>query len=334
MASIPGLEHLEEHGWEIVGFDYVSQDEYCIGDGGRIERWICKSASPTKRLIVRKVQHPKPAKQSWTPKIGDIVRLKGDTERDINVVVRAIQDGYMLCVSNCGERWVRVWRTGHELVHRPDPQAELQQAIREVLLSKELLEPLTAAFSAISVQAIAKAVADELRGSWANRLTEPVKSVPLADGLVGVWFPKKQAEAPWTPKVGDWVKVTKPVDCAPAHKIWWVKDMDQFQGRVMQVTSVSPCSPWATLDHKVYDFDFAWLALAEDPRGQPATTKQYRDPTKDDLKNGPIACEYREHDGATWKNGFLNSVADGDYPFLIQDGDDSGWWELCRIEVK
>ena len=76
--------------------------------------------------------------------------------------------------------------------------------------------------------------------------------------------------APWTPKVGDWVKVTKPVDCVPAHKIWWVKDMDQFDGQVMKVTSVNPQSPWANLDGLSWDFDFAWLSPAEYPRFKPA----------------------------------------------------------------
>jgi hypothetical protein len=255
-------------------------------------------------------------------KIGDVVRLKGDTERDINVIVRAIQDGYMLCVSNCGERWVRVWRGGHELVNRPDPQADLKQAIREVMLSKDLLEPLTAAFSAISVQAIAKAVADELRGSWADRMVEPAST------------PKP---APWTPKVGDWVKVTKPVDCAPANKIWWVKAMDRFHGQVLQVTSVWAQNSSAKLDDLLaWEFDFAWLAPAEDPRGQPAP-KRYREPTLEDLKNGPIECEVRNHNTELWMAGKLLRIHMGfgfSSQFECRVGRMQKYWHQCRIEVK
>ena len=202
MASIPGLEHLEEHGWEIVGFDNVSQDEYCVGDGGRVERWICKSASPTKRLIIRKVQQPKPA--------------------------------------------------------------------------------------------------------------------------------------PWTPKVGDWVKVTKPVDCAPANKTWWVKHMDEFNGKVMQVTSVNTQSPWANLDSLSWDFDFAWLALATDPRFKPAP--KHRTPTAEDLKNGPIDCEVRILNSESWVWRILCGIVDeSERPFRTLNGrlqDSKGKWPQCRIEVK
>ena len=78
-------------------------------------------------------------------KIGDVVRFKEDKEGDINVIVKAI-DGYLLCVSACGERWVRATSFGVELVHRPDPQADIKQAIREVLLSVEFMEAFAAAW--------------------------------------------------------------------------------------------------------------------------------------------------------------------------------------------
>jgi len=266
-------------------------------------------------------------------RIGDEVRIVGGSSRKWRI--DSFADGKALIVFR------KKLEYGMQLVKLKDivlvePEAELQQAIREVMLSKDLLEPLTAAFSAISVQAIAKAVADELRGSWADRLTEPVKSVPLADGLVGVWVPAKQAEAPWTPKVGDWVKVTKPVDCSPAHKIWWFKHMDEFNGKVMQVTSVNPQSPWANLDGLSWDFDFASLAPAEDPRGQPAP--KYRTPTAEDLKNGPIDCEVRMLNSESWIWRILCGIVDeSERPFRTLNGrlqDSKGKWPQCRIEVK
>ena len=218
---------------------------------------------------------------------------------------------------------------------KPYSEPDLQQAIREVMLSKELLEPLTAAFSAISVQAIAKAVADELRGGWANRLTEPVKPSPLADGLVGVWVPPKQAEAPWTPKVGDWVKVTKPVDCAPANKIWWVEAMDRFDGQVMQVTSVCAQNSSVNLDNQfAWEFDFAWLAPATDPRFKPAP--KHRTPTAEDLKNGPIECEVRDCDIQAWRKAKLKTIYLGAaYEFQVQKHKSlrEKRYAQCRIEV-
>ena len=146
--------------------------------------------------------------------------------------------------------------------------------------------------------------------------------------------PPSVEPTPWTPKIGDWVKVAKPVDCVTAHKIWWVKDMDQFDGKVMQVTSVSLCPPWAALNNKAYDFDFSWLLLVEDPRGQPAS-KQYREPTLADLRDGSIKCEYRDNDDEQWRSGLLAYVLSGSMPFLCKTKEEqfSGQWAQCRIEA-
>ena len=101
MASIPGLEHLEKDGWEIVGFDYLSQEEWFVDSEGRIVQWNLSGRSIEKKIIVRKVQHPKPAKQSWTPKIGDVVRIKNKVEL-VDLIVRDIAQGVYKCVSTCG----------------------------------------------------------------------------------------------------------------------------------------------------------------------------------------------------------------------------------------
>ena len=288
------------------------------------------------------------AKQCWTPMLGDVVRLKTDGPERLPLIVRSVETqshgDFALCVSECGKRISWADPGALELVNRPDPQADILRL------------------------AIAKAVADELRGSWANRLTEPAKRQTLADGLVGVWVPAKQAEAPWTPKVGDWVKVTKPVDCTPAHKIWWVKHMDEFDGQVMKVTSVNPQSPWANLDGLSWDFDFAWLALAADPRFKlaPLNTEwlqkmaelesgkclsvgglavdlglykapnaKHREPTRADLAKGPIECEYRDNDSEQWRSGFLVYILNGAMPFLCVNKQQklNGQWNQCRIEV-
>lgn len=65
------------------------------------------------------------------------------------------------------------------------------------------------------------------------------------------------------------------------------------------------------------------------------TEKRYREPTLEDLKNGPIECEVRDLDGEPWKAGFLSGVCDsaslrfeGKTKVGIQER-----WEQCRIEV-
>jgi hypothetical protein len=61
--------------------------------------------------------------------------------------------------------------------------------------------------------------------------------------------------------------------------------------------------------------------------------RQYREPVQADLSNGPIECEYRESEESDWRTGLLSEVAVGEYRFLILDGEDSGYWEECRIET-
>lgn len=79
-------------------------------------------------------------------KIGDVVRLIDDASTPEELVVRSNQQGVVLCVSECGSRVC--WEADHnlELVHRPDPQADIKQAIREVLLSDEFMAAFAAAW--------------------------------------------------------------------------------------------------------------------------------------------------------------------------------------------
>ena len=85
-------------------------------------------------------------------KIGDVVKSKSDSDKQPNLVVRSIflgnenVDSEAFCVSECGRRmfWAKVDHL--ELVHRPDPHADLTQAIREVLLSDEFMAAFAAAW--------------------------------------------------------------------------------------------------------------------------------------------------------------------------------------------
>ena len=81
-------------------------------------------------------------------KIGDVVRLKTDGPDKLSLTLRCfdLTDGTVLCMSECSRRitWVKTWEL--ELVNRPDPQADIKQAIREVLLSDEFMKAFAAAF--------------------------------------------------------------------------------------------------------------------------------------------------------------------------------------------
>ena len=85
-------------------------------------------------------------------KIGDVVRLKSDNDEKPNSVVRSIYldsekvSSEAFCVSECGKRIFWALSSNLELVNRPDPQADLKQAIREVLLSEEFMAAFAAAF--------------------------------------------------------------------------------------------------------------------------------------------------------------------------------------------
>ncbi len=79
-------------------------------------------------------------------KIGDVVRLKKDEPERLNLVLVKFDGQGAFGVSECGRR--RTWAAFEdcELVHRPDPQADLQQAIREVFLSDEFMKAFAAAW--------------------------------------------------------------------------------------------------------------------------------------------------------------------------------------------
>lgn len=79
-------------------------------------------------------------------KIGDSVRIIDDASTPEVLVVRKNDNGIILCVSECGSR--ACWEADYslELVNRPDPQADIKQAIREVLLSDEFMTKFAAAW--------------------------------------------------------------------------------------------------------------------------------------------------------------------------------------------
>ena len=59
MSNIPGLEHLEKEGWEIVRYDFVSPGEWYEGHNRSIWKWDGIGPSAYKKIIIRKIEKPK-----------------------------------------------------------------------------------------------------------------------------------------------------------------------------------------------------------------------------------------------------------------------------------
>ena len=87
------------------------------------------------------------------------------------------------------------------------------------------------------------------------------------------------------------------------------------------------------LDRLVGGFDDL-LAEASGANDGPVG-KRYRTPTQSDLRDGPIACEYRDFEGEQWRTGFLVYVFNEGRTFLCisKEQELSGQWLQCRIEV-
>jgi hypothetical protein len=88
------------------------------------------------------------------------------------------------------------------------------------------------------------------------------------------------------------------------------------------------------LDRLVSGFDDL-LAEASGANDGPAG-KRYQTPTLDDLANGPIFCESRDHENHDWKSRMLTDIVEGPgYPFLCLNAgaNNALRYAQCRIEV-
>jgi hypothetical protein len=84
-------------------------------------------------------------------KIGDIVRLKNEKPERLPLIVKEFRGDIMLCRSELGTRSTWATFAEVELIERRDPQADMKQAIREVLLSDEFMKAFAAAFCSATV---------------------------------------------------------------------------------------------------------------------------------------------------------------------------------------
>ncbi len=172
-------------------------------------------------------------------KINDRVRLKHDNKGNPSLTVRSEVGGQrFLCISDCGQRMV--WAGDHEL-EMIERNFDLNQAIREVLLSDQFVKTFAGAISSKLQQASVSA--------------EPLK------------------QPSWTPKVGDWVRINKPKSVDDFLSIW-MPGMDQYDGQIVEVKEIDGDSiindDWAyigkSIIHDELAFLFDWLERAEQPK--------------------------------------------------------------------
>ena len=127
-------------------------------------------------------------------KIGDVVRLKTDEPGRLPLIVRDVEGDFLQCSSECQRRRTTVHFPDAELINRPDPQADLKQAIREVLLSDEFMTKFAAAFrsqvvSQHTVSGEVRSLEHPIPGvNQPTKSSEPTKAQQLADRtLKAIW---------------------------------------------------------------------------------------------------------------------------------------------------
>lgn len=95
-----------------------------------------------------------------------------------------------------------------------------------------------------------------------------------------IGFPAKEAEPAWEPKVGDWVRVTRPENWQECRNPDWSTVMHQYDDNVMQVSCYE--KRWGAWVANFYGVDWFfhrdWLSPAEPPAKENPPEPEYREP--------------------------------------------------------
>lgn len=146
---------------------------------------------------------------------------------------------------------------------------------------------------------------------------------------------------PWTPVIGDWVKIRKPAD--PSESPGWGDD--ELDGNTCWITEVAKDE--CGCDVKVHGSNFwlssKWLTPCDPPYQVPEAEKTtwYREPTQADLVNGPIEVEVCD-DGTqetNWEKRMLYAVLPTKFMFPYVVGSPgldefTQTWRFARIKVE
>lgn len=157
---------------------------------------------------------------------------------------------------------------------------------------------------------------DELLHPGLGRWAQSVKS--MCGGKkqdVDCWyrrkigFPAKEPKPAWEPKVGDWVRVTRPENWEGCRDPDWLPIMHEYHGKVMQVSSYE--KRWGAWVANFYGVDWFfhrdWLTpsiqyFAEPPEIDKPLETEYQRPSLP--KDAGRLCEFSD-DGESWAKGYL-----------------------------
>ena len=143
---------------------------------------------------------------------------------------------------------------------------------------------------------------------WYRRKIEPAEPLPA-----------------WEPKVGDWVKVTRPGDWTEWEHPTWQGEMHEFDGRVGQIERESgdcfQVCGFAAPNGFCWQFHRDWLSPAEPPE------PEYREPVLPQDAGKP--CEFSD-DGSKWHSGSLYGWTQFTRQWV--SGSHQKKWRHCRIQ--
>lgn len=136
--------------------------------------------------------------------------------------------------------------------------------------------------------------------------------------------PAKEPKPAWEPKVGDWVRVTRPGDWIEWEYPKWEGSMHQFEGQVGQIECEweghFQIRGFAASNEFRYQFHRDWLSPAEPPKDE------YREPVLP--ADAGKYCQFSD-DGIEWRTGWLNGWGQRSHQWVSHSG---GHWRHCRIK--
>ena len=128
---------------------------------------------------------------------------------------------------------------------------------------------------------------------------------------------------PWSPKVGDWVLVTRPDDWMEWDSPIWLTSMHGFNQKVFAVSEKDDIGCWSLEGGSGFAFHRDWLSPAEPP--QPPEP-EYREPVLP--RDAGKRCEF-SNDGKSWADSKLFAWMDtGDFPWSSTS---VNHWRYARI---
>jgi len=144
--------------------------------------------------------------------------------------------------------------------------------------------------------------------------------------------PAKESEPAWEPKVGDWVRVTRPENWEKCWSPCWLAEMHQFDGKVGCIERVQgSCRRirgFVGSDALQYQFHRDWLTPAEPPKPpQP----EYREPVLPG--DAGKVCEFSD-DGNDWTEGKLRGYAGHLWQSVSSEVVGEQYWDRARIKKE